>query len=135
MPSQALTISRISRLQSLLISWRIPCAARIGPVYLKRLFSLHKGRTEALKSLLLHLPLPHVETEDCNEEQQQKLTRAWALASAQLAWDATPDLSTNLLQAALLPLEKELSCELCKRSLRKRIATVIKKWAAVKRTI
>ncbi|OJT09044.1 hypothetical protein TRAPUB_69 [Trametes pubescens] len=65
-------------------------ATRIGPVYLKRLFFLHLGRLEALKRLLLPPPHPHSPTADCDFTEQKKLTRAWALASAYLAWDARP---------------------------------------------
>ncbi|PCH43902.1 hypothetical protein WOLCODRAFT_122822 [Wolfiporia cocos MD-104 SS10] len=110
-------------------------ARRIGPVYLKRLFILHYGRNEALKGLLLHPPNPHMETPDCSDAQQRYLTRAWALASAHLVWDARPNLSVNLLQATLRPLEKDLTCELCKQSLKERIAQVVADWSAVKRTI
>jgi len=63
---------------------------RIGPRYLKRLFFLHFGRAEALKRLLLPPPHPHSPTVSCDFTEQKKLTRAWALASAYLAWDARP---------------------------------------------
>ncbi|CCM03309.1 uncharacterized protein FIBRA_05437 [Fibroporia radiculosa] len=63
---------------------------RIGPIYLKRLFFLHSIRMEALKKLLLHPPRPHPETVNCYGEQQLRLTRVWALASAHLVWDARP---------------------------------------------
>ena len=63
---------------------------RIGPVYLKRLFFLHLGRSDALKRLLLPPPHPHAPTPDSDFTEQKKLTRAWALASAYLAWDARP---------------------------------------------
>jgi len=65
-------------------------AAQMGPVYLKRLFFLHLGRSEALKRLLLPPPHPHAPTQECDFTEQKKLTRAWALASAYLAWDARP---------------------------------------------
>lgn len=65
-------------------------ADRIGPRYLKRLFFLHFGRTDALKRLLLPPPHPHSPTMSCDFTEQKKLTRAWALASAYLAWDARP---------------------------------------------
>jgi len=78
-----------------LLSFSLPSltdetAAQIGPLYLKRLFFLHYGRTEALKSLLLHPPRAHSRTSACDDVQQRKLTRAWALASAHLVWDARP---------------------------------------------
>jgi hypothetical protein len=65
-------------------------AERIGAVYLKRLFFLHFGRVDALKRLLLSPPHPHAPTQWCDFAEQKKLTRAWALASAYLAWDARP---------------------------------------------
>ena len=65
-------------------------AVKMGPLYLKRLFYLHLGRIEALKRLLLPPPQPHVPTPTCDFSEQKKLTRAWALASAYLAWDVRP---------------------------------------------
>jgi hypothetical protein len=65
-------------------------ASKIGPIYLKRLFFLHLGRNDALKRLLLSPPALHGPTADCDFTQQKKLTRAWALATAYLAWDARP---------------------------------------------
>ena len=65
-------------------------ALRIGPLYMKRLFFLHLGRLDALKRLLLPPPHPHPPTSRCDFTEQKKLTRAWALASAYLAWDARP---------------------------------------------
>lgn len=65
-------------------------AERMGPVYLKKLFFLHLGRIDALKRLLLPPPQPHAPNVTCDFAEQKKLTRAWALASAYLAWDARP---------------------------------------------
>lgn len=70
-------------------------AVKMGPLYLKRLFFLHLGRIEALKRLLLPPPQPHAPTAKCDFTEQKKLTRAWALASAYLAWDARPGESLN----------------------------------------
>ncbi|CCO26436.1 hypothetical protein BN14_00460 [Rhizoctonia solani AG-1 IB] len=39
-------------------------AQQMGPIYLKRLFFLHLGRTDALKRLLLPPPVPHPPTSD-----------------------------------------------------------------------
>jgi len=63
---------------------------RIGPIYLKRLFFLHFGRCEALKRVLLAPPHPHPPTATCDFTEQKRLTRAWALAAAYLAWEARP---------------------------------------------
>jgi len=65
-------------------------AVKMGPLYLKRLFFLHLGRVEALKRLLLPPPQSHAPTANCDFTEQKKLTRAWALASAYLAWDVRP---------------------------------------------
>lgn len=108
---------------------------KVGPVYLKRLFFLHLGRVDALKRLLLPPPHPHAPTSSCDSTDQKKLTRAWALASAYLAWDARPDLSTASIEAALAPLAVHLSCDLCKISLRERINNLLVQWSVVKRTI
>lgn len=107
-------------------------AERMGAIFLKRLFFLHLGRMEALKALLLAPPRPHLETQDCNASQQMTLTRAWALASAHLVWDARPNLSTHMLRATLLPLERGIECALCRQALHDRVALLMMKWAAVK---
>jgi hypothetical protein len=61
---------------------------RMGAIYLKRLMCLHLERFDALRRILLHPPHPHPPTKQCNFADQKKLTRAWALVSAYLAWDA-----------------------------------------------
>ncbi|KAF8076327.1 hypothetical protein FPV67DRAFT_410814 [Lyophyllum atratum] len=110
-------------------------AEAIGPVYLKRLFFLHFGRSDALKRVLLSPPHPHAPTHWCDFSDQKKLTRAWALASAYLAWDARPDLSTSTMESALRPLEEHLGCDDCKQALRDRIKNLVVQWSIVKRTI
>ncbi|ESK97625.1 hypothetical protein Moror_17487 [Moniliophthora roreri MCA 2997] len=107
-------------------------AEGMGPKYLRRLFFLHIGRSDALKRLLLPPPNPHAPTPWCDFTDQKTLTRAWALASAYLAWDARPDLSTSFLESALRPLAEHLSCDLCKRSLNDRIKNVLVQWSVVK---
>ncbi|KAJ3785116.1 hypothetical protein GGU11DRAFT_803798 [Lentinula aff. detonsa] len=110
-------------------------AEAIGPKYLRRMFFLHIGRSEALKRILLQPPHPHAPTPWCDFTNQKTLTRAWALASAYLAWDARPDISTGFLEAALAPLAEHLSCDLCKQGLNDRIKNLIVQWSVVKRTI
>ncbi|KAF5364233.1 hypothetical protein D9756_000679 [Leucocoprinus leucothites] len=110
-------------------------AEHIGPVYLKRLFFLHFGRSDALKRVLLPPPHPHAPTPWCDFNEQKKLTRAWALASAYLAWDARPDLSTSTMESALRPLAEHLTCDQCQLALRDRIKNLVVQWSVVKRTI
>ncbi|KAJ7179938.1 hypothetical protein C8R43DRAFT_971240 [Mycena crocata] len=108
---------------------------RMGATYLKRLFFLHFGRAEALKRVLLPPPHPHPPTPTCDFPSQKGLGRAWALASAYLAWDVRPDMSTTTLESALRPLAEHLSCELCKQALNDRVKSLIVQWSIVKRTI
>ena len=126
-------------------------AERMGPVYLKRLFFLHFGRADALKRLLLSPPHPHPPTQWCDFTEQKKLTRAWALASAYLAWDARPgqsidypfqrfrflmlfltDLSASTMESALNPLGEHLVCDLCRDALESRIRNLMDSWSVVK---
>ncbi|KAJ7776291.1 hypothetical protein B0H16DRAFT_1659742 [Mycena metata] len=88
-------------------------AQRMGAIYLKRLFFLHLGRVEALKRVLLSPPGAHQPTPGCSIDQQRALAREWALASARLATDLRPDISTQALELALLPLAAPLPCTLC----------------------
>ncbi|EPQ58982.1 hypothetical protein GLOTRDRAFT_113825 [Gloeophyllum trabeum ATCC 11539] len=123
-----------------LLSFALPSltddlARRIGPVYLKRLFFLHLGRVDALKRLLLPPPQPHGPTAWCDAVEQKKLTRAWALAAAYLAWDARPDVSTATIESALNPLGEQLTCDLCRLALKERIKSLTIQWSVVKRTI
>lgn len=124
-------------ISSHLLSFSLPqledsMAERIGPIYLKRLFFLHFGRMEALKRILLNPPHPHAPTSYCDFTDQKKLTRAWALASAYLAWDARPDISTSAMESALNPLIEHLSCELCKQSMRERVKNLVVQWSVVR---
>ncbi|TFK75961.1 hypothetical protein BDN72DRAFT_359047 [Pluteus cervinus] len=123
-----------------LLSFSLPTltdemAIQMGPVYLKRLFFLHFGRADALKRVLLPPPNAHIPTPWCDLTEQKKLTRAWALASAYLAWDARPDLSTSAMESALSPLAEHLTCDQCQTTLRERIQNLIVQWSLVKRTI
>lgn len=63
-------------------------AARMGAVYLKKLFFLHFGRMDALKRVLIKPPATHPETAECSLSQQKCLMRAWA--AAHVMWDAGP---------------------------------------------
>ena len=65
-------------------------AARIGPVYLKRLCFLQLGRLEKLLTSLRAPPNFRPEMDRCDSAAQKRLARAWELASAWLAWDARP---------------------------------------------
>ncbi|KAF9466654.1 hypothetical protein BDZ94DRAFT_1250416 [Collybia nuda] len=110
-------------------------AERMGAVYLKRLLCLHVNRFDALKSILLRAPHPHPPTKECDFEGQKKLTRAWALASAYLAWEARPDTSTYIMHSSFNPLNNQLTCIHCKRALAERLKDVITQWSTVQRTI
>ncbi|KAG8722838.1 hypothetical protein FRC08_007786 [Ceratobasidium sp. 394] len=108
-------------------------AQQMGPIYLKRLFFLHLGRTDALKRLLLPPPVPHLPSPgaDCDLDAQKSLARAWALACAYVVVDGRPD----TLASSLVPLGAHLRCVLCRRSMEERVAALVNGWNAIKCTI
>lgn len=110
-------------------------AEQMGPIYLRRLLFLHLGRIEALKRYLLIPPDTHPPTEKCSLAEQKTLTRAWALATAYLAWDAHADMSAITISASLTPLVERLTCFHCRENLASRIRTLLHDWSLVKRTI
>ncbi|KDR71840.1 hypothetical protein GALMADRAFT_253611 [Galerina marginata CBS 339.88] len=110
-------------------------AERIGAVSMHKLLRLHAGRFASLKEILIQPPNPHPPTEECNFEDKRKLTRAWALVTAYLAWDPRPDPSSHSMQSAFNPLLGHLTCELCHQALKDRIKDVVIRWVSVKRTI
>jgi hypothetical protein len=65
-------------------------AERMGSIYLKRLMTLHLDRFNALKDIILLPPYPHSASRTCGFDEQRRLTRAWALVSAYLAWEGGP---------------------------------------------
>lgn len=65
-------------------------AQKMGPMYLKRLFLLQQNRLAELRAILFKAPSMHLPALGCSEQTQQQLTRAWALAVAQLVWDVIP---------------------------------------------
>ncbi|KAJ7616976.1 hypothetical protein DFH06DRAFT_1286069 [Mycena polygramma] len=111
--------------------YRVPdaLAQRMGATYLKRLIFVQLGRSEALKRVLGSFPDQHPPTPDCGFASQKQLSRAWALATASLAWDIRPDMSTHSLELSLR------TCELCITALNDRVTHLIVQWATVKRTI
>ncbi len=62
----------------------------MGAVYLKRLLLLHNDRLAAFRRLLPPSPLPHLPTASCQSAEHSSLSRAWTIAAAHLAWEASP---------------------------------------------
>ncbi|TFK24434.1 hypothetical protein FA15DRAFT_414757 [Coprinopsis marcescibilis] len=110
-------------------------AAAMGPVYLKRLFLLHASRLAALKELLLQPPQPHTPTATCTVKTQKNLSRTWAVATAYLAWDARPDLSTHSIQSAFETVINGMVCANCQVAAKAKVRDIVVKWAAFKCTI
>ncbi|TFK67352.1 hypothetical protein BDN72DRAFT_742030, partial [Pluteus cervinus] len=128
-----LAVSTSSHLLSYsLLSMSDEVAQRMGWRYLKRLFDLHADRLNALKEMLLAPPYPHAPTRECSFKDQSRLTRAWALVAAYLAWEARADLSTHSLKQAFSPLTEDLTCQLCIESLRGKIQEIVVRWVTVR---
>lgn len=65
---------------------------QMGPIYLRRLFFLHLGRSERLKLLLKEEPLGHEPTRECDfVDQKRGLLAAWHEATSKLCWDIGPN--------------------------------------------
>ncbi|QRV72783.1 hypothetical protein RhiJN_00797 [Ceratobasidium sp. AG-Ba] len=110
-------------------------AAIMGPIYLRRLFFLHIGRTDALKRLLLEPPAGHAPSPICSTDNQKSLTRAWALAVAYMAIEGRPNTHPSMLNNSLSTLGDHLECPNCRASLADRVRSVVQQWAAVSATI
>lgn len=110
-------------------------ATVMGPIYLRRLFFLHLGRTDALKRLLLEPPTGHLPLANCGVDDQKSLTRAWALAVAYMAVEGRPDTHPSMLSTNLNALGEHLECQRCRACLNDRIQSVVHQWSMVGSTI
>ena len=79
-------------------------AARMGGVYFKRMHALQDERITSLRDMVLVPPFPHGPTKACDFSDQKALNRAWAMASAQLCWDARPGEQHSALVSRVLIL-------------------------------
>ncbi|KAF9516872.1 hypothetical protein BS47DRAFT_1291759 [Hydnum rufescens UP504] len=111
-------------------------AIAMGSLYLHRLICLHLNRMEALKRILLVPPQGHPPpaSRPC-DGTDQKVRRAWALATAYLAWEARPIMPSIEIAQSLAPLLDHVQCIECKANLQHQISSVLNSWAHVKDTI
>ncbi|KAJ3533890.1 hypothetical protein NMY22_g7151 [Coprinellus aureogranulatus] len=110
-------------------------AVRMGPVYLRRLFSLHISRMDSLKNVLSQPPQFHRLTRECSFEDQKRVSRAWALGATYLVWELRADISPCIIRNVFEPLAKDLDCADCKEKMTLRLKDVLTDWAGVKSTI
>ncbi|CAE6386832.1 unnamed protein product [Rhizoctonia solani] len=110
-------------------------AGVMGPIYLRRLFFLHMGRTDALKRLLLEPPAGHMPLPQCGPDDQKSLTRAWALAIAYMTVEAKPNTHATMISSGLSALGEHLECQKCRACLDERIQTIVQQWSMVGSTI
>ncbi|KAK0217107.1 hypothetical protein IW262DRAFT_1276313 [Armillaria fumosa] len=107
-------------------------AKRIGAPYLRRLFTLHLGRKEALKRVLITPPRRHQPTLTCSAYSQEQFALDWVLNVAQIVSEASPDISSHYIVALLRPLKDQTSCETCRASLYERLEQLTEQWGATK---
>jgi len=110
-------------------------AQRIGSVYLNRLIKLHTTRMQALKTLILAQPRLHPEIVSCSFADQKILIRARTMVTAPLAWQASPDLPTEVIESSFGALENQVSCIECKKHLREQVRHMVVQWTLMRRTI
>ncbi|CAL1714056.1 unnamed protein product [Somion occarium] len=109
--------------------------SRIGPLYLRRLFTLHVERLQVLQQLIVQPPPEHPPTLDCGWVDHKRLMNAWSLACASIIFDAQPDLSAGKIRIVLQSLSLHLACGACKDSVNKRVKDIVMKWSITPRTI
>ena len=128
---------------------------RMGPVYLRRLVGLHQDRGKALKDIVLRPPDNHPPTVVCGPTSQAALTRAWALATAELAWwnlsgklahlfclaglgrrrnsrNFRAAVSTYALRSLFEKAGRDIACEDCRAVLQVQIQKICSLWSEVK---
>ncbi|KAH8081294.1 hypothetical protein BXZ70DRAFT_959678 [Cristinia sonorae] len=106
-------------------------AVQMGSIYLKRLVFLHIERVIHLARLILTPPKQHPDLPECGFVEQQRLSRAWALAAASLVGELRPDYPVGLLKMTFSSLEPGLECEACKAALNEKIRQVVLEWSTV----
>lgn len=124
-------------------------ARRMGGTYANRLHQLHIRRLRSLKALLDKPPYPHVASPGCSSGQRRVVIKAWALAAAQIFFDATPGASLSYLcrnilgsltvdvfiattpgaiEAVLFGLITNVTCTNCKTMLHMAMREVVDGW-------
>ena len=91
--------------------------------------------TDALKHILASSPSsphPYLPTRECDLTEQRKLSRAWVLMSAYLAWDAQQDIPNSAIESALSPVGDRVRCLLRREGLRVEIEWLESQWADIK---
>ncbi|KAI4294536.1 hypothetical protein K525DRAFT_274242 [Schizophyllum commune Loenen D] len=110
-------------------------AIAMGPVYLRRLFMLHKNRIDALKEILAPAPYPHPETPSCSFADQRKVARSWQLAAAYFVTEGRPDMYPSMMESTVNSLLTEIACDDCKQTLKRRVQKAVVDWTMTPRSI
>ncbi|RPD69773.1 hypothetical protein L226DRAFT_575259 [Lentinus tigrinus ALCF2SS1-7] len=107
-------------------------AAKMGPVYYKRLTDLQRLRQSALRELL-EIPLDsHPPSPFCDDDGQRQLETIWKAAIVKAVWHGSFDI---IAQSVLRTYEEERTTTLCldcKSVLEERMQDAARKWAVVK---
>lgn len=110
-------------------------AALMGPLYLKRLFELHRRRQRELRELILRPSRPHAPSRRCDFTKQREVDKAWTVAAACLVADGRADVSNNKLHETFKTVLSHTNCRLCRDSVTDRIQRIIEEWSSSKTTI
>ncbi|KAG8900538.1 hypothetical protein FRC00_012403 [Tulasnella sp. 408] len=111
----------------------------MGPLYLKWLFFLHFGRSEALKRILVKPFEPHpagMRGSTCTEDDRGAMQRAWGLVTAYiLSLPNTQNVSVGSLSSTYGSLMGSVKCQRCKEQLGRTVEEVVRAWGGVQATI
>ncbi|KAL1735649.1 hypothetical protein EV714DRAFT_267792 [Schizophyllum commune] len=107
----------------------------MGPVYLRRLVTLHHGRLAQLQELLAQSQEFHPQTHGCTYQAQKKLAREWSMVANEVIVHARPDISSSVVRDKLAVVKSETSCAGCRKKLDERIWKAIVGWTMLPTTI
>ncbi|KAG9011772.1 hypothetical protein FRB90_007102 [Tulasnella sp. 427] len=111
-------------------------AMMMGALYLRRLFFLHFGRTEAFKRIVGPPPETHVGTPSCSEMTQRSVKKSWRVVLADLLETEMPQATSVLaIVSAFGPIANSTQCMACKERIQDRIAVAVRDWEKVKKVI
>ncbi|KAL1665905.1 hypothetical protein GGF50DRAFT_113667 [Schizophyllum commune] len=110
-------------------------AVAMGPVYLRRLVTLHHDRIAQLRGLLEQSQEFHPQTHACAFLAQKRLAREWSIVANAVIAGARPDISSAVVRDRLAVVKYETACVSCKKKLDERIWKAVVGWTMLPTTI
>ncbi|KAI5889750.1 uncharacterized protein SCHCODRAFT_01131553 [Schizophyllum commune H4-8] len=110
-------------------------AIAMGPVYLRRLVTLHHDRIAQLRGLLEQSQEFHPQVHTCAFQAQKRLAREWSMVANEVIAGARPDISSSVVRDKLAVVKNQTACASCKKRLDERIWKAVVGWTMLPTTI